>query len=264
MARPDDHRSAQRTSQDLNRRTMLMAAAGGLVAAASCGTLRPTTPSTSTTRPSSPAAGTAGGASSSAGTPARPPNLTTSPGPAAGPATRPTSTAQTTPATNAQITARATVPVLCWHQLRNWTSSDGSYARNLLICPPAKFRAQLDALAEAGMTTIGPNQYLAHLTSGAALPDKPVMLTFDDSQGTQITEALPQLQARRMTATFFAMTVVLDKPGWFTRRDLKRLDDAGMTIAAHTWDHHRVDEYTGRDWSMQLKQPRELLEKIIG
>jgi len=263
MAPPDDHRTAQRTSQDLSRRTLLMAAAGGLAAAASCGTLQPTTPSTptSTNRPRSPAAGAA---SSSAGTPAGPPTLTTSAGPAAGPATRPTSTAQTTPATNAQITARATVPVLCWHQLRNWTSSDGSYARNLLICPPAKFRAQLDALADGGWTTIGPDQYLAHLTSGAALPDKPVMLTFDDSQATQITEALPQLQARRMTATFFAMTVVLDKPGWFTRRDLKRLHDAGMTVAAHTWDHHRVDEYTGRDWSMQLKQPRELLEKIIG
>src|SRR4029079_6914486 len=105
----------------------------------------------------------------------------------------------------------------------------------------AKFRAQLDALADGGWTTIGPDQYLAHPTTGAALAHKPVMLTFDDSQATQITEALPQLQARRMTATFFAMTVVLDKPGWFTRRDLKRLHDPGMTVAAHTWEHPRVD-----------------------
>ncbi|HET9647127.1 MAG TPA: polysaccharide deacetylase family protein, partial [Microlunatus sp.] len=30
------------------------------------------------------------------------------------------------------------------------------------------------------------------------------------------------------------------------------------------WDHHRVDQYTGPDWSVQLNQPRELLEKIIG
>jgi peptidoglycan/xylan/chitin deacetylase (PgdA/CDA1 family) len=154
--------------------------------------------------------------------------------------------------------------VLCWHQLRNWESTDGSYARNLLICPPAKFRAQLDALADNGWTAIGPDQYLAHLTSGAALPDKPVLLTFDDSQRSQITEGLPQLQARKMTATFFAMTVVLDKPGWFSRRDLKRLSDAGMTVGAHTWDHHRVDQYTGRDWAVQLTQPRELLQKIIG
>src|SRR5205823_1052354 len=98
-------------------------------------------------------------------TPAAPsPHQTASRGPVGGPPF----TAPTRPATAAQITARATVPVLCWHQLRNWTSTDGSYARNLLICPPAIFRAQLDALADGGWTTIGPDQYLAHLTSGAA------------------------------------------------------------------------------------------------
>ena len=168
------------------------------------------------------------------------------------------------PASAAQIADRATVPVLCWHQLRDWTPSDTGYARNLLICPPAHFRAQLDALAHDGWNTIGPDQYLAHLTTGAGLPDKPVLLTFDDSQGSQLTEGLPQLLARDMTATFFAMTVVLDKPGWLSRRDLKQLDAKGMTIGAHTWDHHRVDQYTGKDWAVQLQQPRELLAKIVG
>ncbi|MCW2811986.1 MAG: icaB, partial [Friedmanniella sp.] len=158
----------------------------------------------------------------------------------------------------------ATVPVLCWHQLRDWTSADGEYARTLLICPPQRFRAQLDALGEDGWNTISADHYLDHLTTGATLPPKPILLSFDDSQGSQITEGLPQLRARKMTATFFAMTVVLGKRGWFTQRDLKRLDDAGMTVAAHTWDHHRVDQYRGQDWSRQLRQPRELLEKIIG
>ncbi|HET9650089.1 MAG TPA: polysaccharide deacetylase family protein, partial [Microlunatus sp.] len=236
MTETPDHRTARRPGPGLTRRTLLFAAAGGLAAAAACSTTPATRSTTAPTNPpSSPAAGTTSTAQSA--TPAPSSHQTTSPRPAAGSTPR--------PATPAQITARATVPVLCWHQLRNWTPTDGSYARNLLICPPATFRAQLDALVDAGWTTIGPDQYLAHLTTGAALPDKPVMLTFDDSQATQISEGLPQLHARQMTATFFAMTVVLDKPGWFTRRDLKRLDHAGMTVAAHTWDHHRVDQYTG-------------------
>ncbi|MGI8458102.1 MAG: polysaccharide deacetylase family protein [Propionibacteriaceae bacterium] len=236
---------------DLSRRVLLITAAGGLAAAAGCGPGARPVP-TSTGQP----------AVSPGSEPRTPtPSATAaSPRPSVTPRPRPRSS----PASDVQIAARATVPVLCWHQLRNWTSSDDSYARTLLICPPATFRAQLDALAEGGWTTIGPDQYLAHLTAGATLPAKPVLLSFDDSQGSQITEGLPQLQARKMTATFFAMTVVLDKPGWFSRRDLRRLDDAGMTVAAHTWDHHRVDQYTGRDWSLQLKKPRELLEKILG
>lgn len=168
------------------------------------------------------------------------------------------------PVTPAEIIARATVPVLCWHQLRDWRPSDGAVARNELICPPRHFRAQLDALKHDGWTTVGPDQYLAHLTSGATLPPKPVILTFDDGQASQITEGLPDLLARGMTATFFVMTVVFGNEGWMTERDVKHLADVGMTVAAHTWDHHRVDRYSGSDWKIQLDQPRALLEKLMG
>jgi peptidoglycan/xylan/chitin deacetylase (PgdA/CDA1 family) len=162
------------------------------------------------------------------------------------------------------IVSRATVPVLCWHQLRDWRASDTRYNRLNLICPPAAFRAQLDALAAAGYTTITPDDYLAHLTTGAALPAKPVLLTFDDAQGSQITVGLPELQRRHMVGTFFVMTVVLDKPDWMSRADLRRLDRAGMTVAAHTWDHHSADAYSGGDWQTQLDAPRAELESILG
>ncbi len=235
-------------TQPVTRRTVLSGALGAIVALAGCGNSGGQAPNTTRAAPVSPSAGP---------TPGSPP---TSGAWSAAP-----TTAGTAPAgTPAQIAARADVPVLCWHQLRDWKPSDESYARTLLICPPTHFRAQLDALAEDGWTTIGPDQYLTHLTTGAALPVKPVLLTFDDSQGTQMSEAFPQLRARGMTATFFAMTVVLDKPGWLSTRDLKTLDAAGMTIGAHTWDHHRVDDYAGNDWSVQLEQPKEHLEKIIG
>ncbi len=245
-------------SPRLARRALLAGALGaGAAALAGCG-------SPSSPEPVPGAATAAAPSGSGASTSAVPgPGIatpSTGPSPSAPATTKP----RAKPATPAQIAARATVPVLCWHQLRDWNSADGEYARTLLICPPKKFRAQLDAVADDGWNTIGPDQYLDHLTTGAALPSKPIMLSFDDSQGSQITEGLPQLRARKMTATFFAMTVVLGNQGWFTRRDLKRLDDAGMTVAAHTWDHHRADEYSGQDWSLQLQKPRELLEKIIG
>lgn len=166
-------------------------------------------------------------------------------------------------ATPAQMATRATVPVLCYHQLRDWKSSDGDYSRRFLVCPLANFTAQLDALAEDGYTAIGPDRYLAHLTTGAPLPAKPVLLSFDDSQGSQVSQGLPRLQERDMTATFFCMTVVLDKPGWMSRTDLRRLGDAGMTVAAHSYDHGRADRYRGADWGRQLDQPRELLEKAV-
>ena len=90
-----------------------------------------------------------------------------------------------------------------------------------------------------------------------------MILSFDDSQGSKVSEGLPQLRERNMTATFFCMTVVLDKSNWSSRDDLGRLADSGMTVAAHTYDHNRADRYSGQDWKLQFDGPRELLEQVI-
>jgi peptidoglycan/xylan/chitin deacetylase (PgdA/CDA1 family) len=165
----------------------------------------------------------------------------------------------------AQVLARAAdVPVLCWHQLRDWRAGDSASARATLICPPAAFRAQLDALHAGGYTTISADEHLAHLTTGAPLPPKPVLLTLDDSQGSQITTGVPELARHSMRATFFVMTVPLGKPKWMSRDDVRRLHDAGHTVAAHTYDHHRADRYAGADWDTQLAKPRAELEAIVG
>ena len=177
---------------------------------------------------------------------------------------RPHSAKPTKPASSHEIIKRATVPVLCYHQLRNWTHSDSQYNRANLICPPKHFRAHLDALAGDGWTTISPAEYLRHLTAGAELPRKPVMLSFDDGSAGQAQEGLVQLTKRGMTGTFFVMTVVLGKLRWMSIRDIHRLADAGMTIGSHTWDHHAVSDLSGHAWKVQLELSRETLREASG
>jgi peptidoglycan/xylan/chitin deacetylase (PgdA/CDA1 family) len=177
---------------------------------------------------------------------------------------RPHQPAHNQKASASTIIKRATVPVLCYHQLREWKSSDSEYNRVNLICPPRYFRTHLDALVDAGWTTITPDQYLAHLTTGTTLPKKPVILSFDDGSSGQVKEGLHQLVKRRMTGVFFVMTVVLGNSGWMSTRDIKRLADAGMTIGSHTWDHHAVTDLSGRDWRIQLDQSRATLRRASG
>jgi peptidoglycan/xylan/chitin deacetylase (PgdA/CDA1 family) len=168
------------------------------------------------------------------------------------------------PTSSREIIKRATVPVLCYHQLRNWRTSDSQYNRRNLICPPKYFRAHLDALAEDDWTTISPAYYLRHLTTGAALPRKPVILSFDDGSAGQAHEGLVQLAKRGMTGAFFVMTVVLGKPRWMSIRDVRRLAEAGMTIGSHTWDHRAVSDLSGAAWKVELESSRETLRKASG
>ncbi len=154
--------------------------------------------------------------------------------------------------------------MLCYHQVRDWTGADSQYTRENLVIQPAAFRAHLDAITEAGYEAISADQYYAHLSTGAELPAKPVLLSFDDGKDNQASNAAAELAKRGMTGTFFIMSVVIGNSGWVGKDELKRVADSGMTIGSHTWDHHRVDEYTEADLAAQLIAPRETLSAITG
>jgi peptidoglycan/xylan/chitin deacetylase (PgdA/CDA1 family) len=186
------------------------------------------------------------------------------------PASTPTATAAATAthtplprADAATIASRAHVPVLCWHQIRTPTAKDSANDRVFIISPNALDR-QLAALERAGYHSVTGDQLVAHLATGAELPSKPVLLTFDDGSVGQFTDALPALQRHHFTATFFVMTVTLGKSGWLTKDEVRALDRAGMEIGAHTWDHHDVRELHGDDYKTQFTQPKKELEKIVG
>ena len=165
--------------------------------------------------------------------------------------------------TAAAVAARSHVPVLCYHQIRARTSADGAADRQYIVSPSVLDK-QLQTLADAGYTPISGEDYVAHMARGKKLPRKPILLTFDDASDGQYTRALPILKKHRFIATFFVMTVVLGKPGWMTKGQVKALDRAGMTIGAHTYDHKSVPEYTSDDFETQLTEPGRELRKIVG
>ncbi|MGR7026516.1 polysaccharide deacetylase family protein [Geodermatophilus sp. URMC 62] len=175
----------------------------------------------------------------------------------------PSTSAPPTPGTPGEVIARSTVPVLCFHQLREFRADDSAYARTM-ITPPPVFTAQLQALRDGGYTPVTAAALVDHLQYGTPLPERPVLLTFDDGSATHHSVALPALTDFGFPATFFPMTVVLDKPDWLSSDQLHDLDRAGMTIGAHTWDHQRVDRLTGDQWAIQLDQPRTQLAEILG
>jgi len=165
--------------------------------------------------------------------------------------------------TAAAVAARSHVPVLCYHQIRTPTGADSASDRQYIV-RPSVLDKQLQALADAGYTPVSGEEYVAHMARGAKLPRKPILLTFDDASGGQFTKALPILKKHHFKATFFVMTVVLGKPGWMTKGQVKALDRAGMTIGAHTYDHKAVPEYTSDDFETQLTEPGRELRKIVG
>jgi len=161
------------------------------------------------------------------------------------------------------ILARKQVPILCYHQIRDFRGSDSKRARDYIV-PPASFRDQMKMLADSGYTAVMPDQLIHYLVSGKGMPQKPVMLSFDDADLSQFELARPVLDQYGFKATFFIMTVVLNKPGYMKREHVRQLSDEGHVIGSHTWDHMNVKKLTEHDWEIQIDKPSRQLKEITG
>jgi peptidoglycan/xylan/chitin deacetylase (PgdA/CDA1 family) len=163
----------------------------------------------------------------------------------------------------ATMLAKKQVPILCYHQIRNWRPRDSKRAKDYIV-PEAAFKAQLKMLADSGYQTILPDQLLAYLETGAPLPPKPIMLTFDDTDLDQYTVAAPEMEKYGFKGVFFVMTVSLGRPRYMSRAQVKALSDAGHIIGSHTWDHQNVKKLSPADWAIQIDKPTKQLEAITG
>jgi len=163
----------------------------------------------------------------------------------------------------ATILNRSQIPVLCYHQLRDFRSSDSKRARDYIV-PIATFQEHIKSLSDSGYHSILPDQLYDWLAYGKPLPPKPIMISFDDSHADQYNIALPELNKYNFKGVFFIMTVSLGRPGYMNREQVKQLADEGHVIGSHTWNHKNVKIYTEEDWPVQIDKPVKQLETIIG
>jgi len=162
-----------------------------------------------------------------------------------------------------EIIARKQVPILCYHQIRNWKPTDSKVAKDYIV-PEEQFRAQMKSLHDSGYQTILPDQLFDYLAYGAAIPEKSVILTFDDNDLDQYTVAYPELKKYGFKGVFFIMTVSMNKPRYMSKEQIRELSDAGHVIGSHTWDHKNVKKYEEGDWPVQIEKPSRQLEEITG
>jgi len=162
-----------------------------------------------------------------------------------------------------EILAQKQVPILCYHRIRAFKSTDTRSMKDYIV-PVENFKEQMKLLADSGYHTILPDQLFAYLTSGAPIPAKSVMLTFDDSEEEHYTIAANEMKKYGFKGVFFLMTVTMDRPGYMNKSQIKALSDEGNVIACHTWDHHNVKKYEGKDWQTQIEKPLKQIEAITG
>jgi peptidoglycan/xylan/chitin deacetylase (PgdA/CDA1 family) len=158
----------------------------------------------------------------------------------------------------ALIYKKPQVPVLCYHRITDDRKGDYTVS-------PSTFTSHIKILADSGYHSISPSQLYDYLVYNKALPEKPVMITFDDSRVEHFKIAAPVMEKYGFRGVFFIMTITYNKKNYMTTDQIAQLAKAGHTIGLHSWDHTMVTKYKeAADWQKEVAEPKKKLEKIVG
>ena len=128
------------------------------------------------------------------------------------------------------------------------------------VVPPEDFAEQLDYLAEEGYTTITPQDYARARKGKQQLPEKPIILTFDDGYEDNWRVVLPMLEERGMKAVFYMVTNSIGKPGYLTWDNLFDMERRGMEIGSHTANHLPLTTLSPEKQREELRLSKLMLE----
>jgi biofilm PGA synthesis lipoprotein PgaB len=135
---------------------------------------------------------------------------------------------------------------------------------------PEDFENHLKIILDNGLTPISPDQLVQHLRTGAPLPAKPVLLTFDDGYVGHYEHVLPLLQKYQVPATFFVFPGKIDGEvagrSTLTWEQLKTMAaEPLVTIAPHSVTHPPdLRELSDEDLAYEVLESKRRLESELG
>lgn len=127
------------------------------------------------------------------------------------------------------------VPILLYHGILD--SDDDGFS-----ITKSKFNEQMVSLKKAGFSTITTNDYLGFLRGAKVLPEKSIMITFDDGRKDSYYRADPILKALDFQAVMFLTSgySIVDGSRYYLDRDeLLAMNETGR------WDIEAHSDYAG-------------------
>ena len=138
------------------------------------------------------------------------------------------------------------------------------------------FAAQMRWLASAGHVTIALDHLLAHYRARAPIPERAIVITFDDGFRECAAHAAPIMASHGFSATFFLVAGLMGRSSEWLRHergialpimsweDARALEQAGHRCESHTVTHIRLAESTPDACRDELARSRSIIEDALG
>ncbi len=149
------------------------------------------------------------------------------------------------------------IPVLAYHRV--------GYTPDNLTVTPERFANDLEHLQERGYCSISLEEFQKFIDGRSMdLPDKPVLITFDDGYLDNFQNAYPILRKYGMVGTFFVITDMLWAKERLTPEHIVEMAQGGMSFGSHTVTHRALAELDQPSIYDELVNSKAVLESVLG
>jgi peptidoglycan/xylan/chitin deacetylase (PgdA/CDA1 family) len=159
------------------------------------------------------------------------------------------------------------IPILAYHSI----SEDPADWIAPFTVAPQVFDSHLDAITNAGARAMTISELIDALAGGPArLPERPVLVTFDDGFADFAAVAQPAMAAREIHATLYVATGYVESasgPAGDSMLDWPAVVDLstrGVEVGAHSHSHPQLDVLTTSQASYEIGRSKALLEDHLG
>lgn len=150
------------------------------------------------------------------------------------------------------------IPVLLYHHV----SEDNSDLPKLTVTP-AEFERQMAMLKAAGFETISPQEFIAYMRQEpVTLPDKPILITFDDGYEDNYLHAFPILKQFDFSAVIFMVGVNIDRQQRLSSQQMQEMADNGMVFGGHSMTHRDLAALHGKELYREAKDIKKKLKQV--
>jgi peptidoglycan/xylan/chitin deacetylase (PgdA/CDA1 family) len=165
---------------------------------------------------------------------------------------------------NAERVAQATVvkgtsksiPILMYHSIE-YEKDNG------LRIPKEKFRNQMQYLKDNKFTPISLDELYDAMVANKHLPQKPIVITFDDGYVDNYINAYPVLKEFNFKATIFMVSGCINSPSYLNDNQLKELEENNIAIESHSVNHFRMNELNYEEQKSEIVTSKKVLEKLL-
>lgn len=166
------------------------------------------------------------------------------------------------------------LPVLVYHKIGD--PPPGSKLKDLWVAPD-RFRAHVSWLLSHGYTTVLFSDLLRAHKGEKPLPEKAVLITFDDGYENNYTHAYKILRELGAKGNIFIVYNTIGKTNlwhnpktepWINMADLQMLremqDSGVIEFASHTMNHPNLEKLPLEDAAWELTESKKQLETALG